>query len=300
MRRIFSIVLIVIILLSMMGCSSRKNLNNYFNDFKIETSQPIPYVCYDTLTFGNKKIDFSEVLKTNKIQGIFNEVYVIKDNTIWFGYSNIDKNENGSQTWNVASIVIDSDQLNLIYSGEFCMDNKADKTYTQNNNKNSGNLYVTDNGYYYDGKIVLTDKVKVVEIDMTTMESQEFLSTDYQHPTLSVEAEIIDHQNILFHKDSIQRTFDIKTGEQSSKGFKKLCQLEKKKNWQGKSYLSELFDKVQIVDEKVYIICRIINWDGETHAVVFQYDFDNHICYYAFHCFMDDVISNHLYVVPTI
>ena len=298
MRRVISIVLIIISLLSMMGCSSRKNLSNYFNNFKIETTQSIPYVCYDTLVFGNTKIDFNELLENNKIKGIFNEVYVIKENVVWFGFSDIGKNGIETQKWNVASIVLDSDQLNLIYSGEFCIDNKADKTYTQNNN--SGKLYVTDSGYYYDGKIVLTDKVKVVEIDLTTMDSKEFLTTNYPYPMVPIEAEIIDYHTISFHKDGDQKIFDIKIGAQSSKAFQRLCELEQKKNWQGKSYLSKLFDKVQIVDEQIYIICRVINWDGETHAVVFQYDFDKHSCYYAFHCFMDDVISNHLYVVPTI
>ena len=133
-----------------------------------------------------------------------------------------------------------------------------------------------------------------------TNNSTEFIATSYAYPKLSIEADIIKRHTILFSDGNKEKIFDVKQGKQSSKVFEKLCELEKKKNWQGKSYLSELFDNVQIVNNQIFIICRVLNWDGETHAIVFEYDYDSNDCKYAFHCFMDDVIGNNLNIVPLV
>ena len=298
MKRISFALFVILLSLLAGGCSSRKNINHIFDAYEIETTEMIPYVYYDTLIFGNIIIDFGEILNENKCNGAFHEVYVIQDDTIWFGYADVKSNENDSIQWNIASINVSGKGFNICYSGDFCLEIGADKVYMHNNNNHLKEDYQTDNGFYYDGKIVLTDHVKTVEYDLQTNNSTEFMATSYEYPTLLIEAEIVDHHTISFLKENKQKVFDVKQGKQTSKVFKKLYELEKEKNWQGKSYLSELFDKVQIVNDQIYIICRVFNWDGETHAIVFQYDYDTNSCKYAFHCFMDDIIGNDLYVVP--
>lgn len=300
MKRISFALFVILLGLLVGGCSSRKKINHIFDTYEIEATEKIPYVYYDTLISGNISIDFGEILDENKYNGVFHEVYVVHGNTIWFGFSDVKSNENGSSKWNIASINVSGKELDICYSGEFCLGIGADKVYVQNNNNHSKEGYQTDNGFYYDGKIVLTDRVKTVEYDLQTKKSTEFMARSYEYPTLAIEAEIVDHHTISFLKENKQKVFDVKQGKQTSNVFKKLYELEKEKNWQGKSYLSELFDKVQIVNNQIYIICRVFNWDGETHAIVFQYDYDTNSCKYAFHCFMDDIIGNDLYVVPII
>lgn len=180
------------------------------------------------------------------------------------------------------------------------MSDKADQPYRQNNNSHKEERYLNANGFYDDGKIILTDHVKTIEFDLVAVSFKEISTEDYTFPTLPVQVEILDYQTITFCKDSEQKTFNTETGETTSKAFKKLLKLKTEKDWEGESYLFELFDKVQIVNGQIFIICRVINWDGETHAIVFQYDFENNACQYAFHCFMDDLIGDELYVVPTI
>lgn len=297
MRRILLTMFVILSILLVGGCSSKKNLNHIFDTYEIETTEKIPYVYYDKLVLDNQIIDFREIVK-NQYNGIFHEVYVIQDDIIWFGFSNIAINESDSRQWNIAVMHIDTKEINICYSGEFCLGFATNKAYTQNNNYSKNNQ--TDNGFYYDGKIVLTDYVKTVEYDLKTETSTEFMATSYEYPISAIEAEIIDYHTILFSKENNQKVFDVNQGKQSSKVFEKLYKLENKKNWQGKSYLSELFDKVQIVNNQIYIICRVINWHGETYAIVFQYNYDTNGCNYILHCFMDDVIGNKLYIVPKI
>ena len=273
-------------------------MNHIFDSYEIETTKKISYVYYDTLICDNTVIDLSEILYENNCNGVFHEVYVIQDDTIWFGYADVKSDGNDSTIWNIASLSVSGTDFNICYSGEFCLESGAEKVYMHNNNNHLKDDYQTDNGFYYDGKIVLTDRAKTVEYDLRTNNSTEFMATNYEYPTLVIEAEIVDHHTILFSKENKQKVFDVKQAKQTSTVFKKLYELEKEKNWQGKSYLSELFDKVQIINNQIYIICRVINWDGETHAIVFQYDYDTNVCKYAFHCFMGDIIGNDLYVVP--
>lgn len=298
MRRISLVLLTIVISLLLGACSLSKNLNVIFDAYEIETAEKVPYVCYDSLVCNDINLDFGRLLDENVSDSVFNEVYVIQDDVIWFGYSDAKRNENGAKKWYIASVYIDGKNFNIAYSGEFCLGSEADQTYVQNNNSHSKERFLTANGFYYDGKIILTDHVKTVEFDLATTNSTEFLAKNYAYPTMPIETEIVDYQTISFCKNSERKIFNVETGKQTSPVFNNLLKLQKEKNWQGKSYLSELFNKVQIVNNQIFIMCRVMNWDGETHAIVFQYDFENNSCKYAFHCFMDDIIGNDLYVVP--
>lgn len=271
-----------------------------FNAFEVETSEPVAYVYYNTLVFQDKTLDFDELLKQKKIDGTFHEVYAIQNNIVWFGYSVAEIDENNAQQWYIASVTPDGNDLNIVYSGTFCLDENADQNYSQHNSSYEEEFYSCNNGFYDNGKIILTDYVKTVEFDLTTASSQEVSTQDYNFPTLPVQVEILDYETIIFCKNSEQKTFNTETGETTSKALKKMLELKTKKDWEGESYLAQLFDKVQMVNGQIFILCRVINWDGETHAIAFQYDFEKNACQYAFHCFMDGIISNKLYVVPTI
>ncbi len=297
MKRISFTLFVILLCLLVGGCASRQEINDVFDAYEMETAEKIPYVYYHTFVFGDEVIDIDEILKD--IDGTFHEVYVVQGDKVWLSFSENKTDESGCKKWNIASVNINGEGFEICYSGEFSAESGADKVYRQSNNSLKDG-YQTDNGYYYDGKIVLTDRVKTVEYDLRTNESTEFIAEGYAHPSLAMEAGIIDYSTILFSKQNQQKVFDVDKGKQSSKAFEKLFEFEKEKTWQGKSYLSELFDKVQIINDQAYIICRVLNWDGETHAIVFQYDYDTNSCKYAFHCFMGDIIGSNLYIVPTI
>lgn len=265
----------------------------------METAVKIPYVYFDKLCIGDNTIDFSEILDKNNYHVFFHEVYVIQDDTIWFGFSDAQRNEDGSRKWNIASMKVTDQQPNICYSGLFCMDTEADQYYVQNNNDHSKDGYQSDNGFYYDGKIVLTDHVKTVEYDLETNTASEFLAAGYEYPSLEIKAEIVDYHTINFITGSLKKVFDVERGKLTSNVFGKIFDLEKETNWEGMSCVSHFFDKIQIIDNQIYILCSVMNWHGETHAIVFQYDYDTNSCKYAFHCFMNDVIGNDLYIVPT-
>ncbi len=296
MKRIICILLAVLLCLSITGCSlfarenlSRAKFNERFDAYESEVSKPIPYVCFNTLVFGDVNLDFDNIVG----EGTFHEVYAVQGDIVWFGYADAKRTEDSFCTWNIATIHLDGTNMDIRYSGVF----GADRNYTQSN---IGWDDHEDNGYYYNGKIVLTDGVKTVELDLQTNQSAEFAAKDYVYPDTMTVAEKIDNQTIVFVKDNVQKTFDANSAKQTSEVFDDLYALEKETNWEGESCLSALFDSVQVVDDEVYVFCRVLNWHGETHALVFQYDYETNGFKYVFHRFMNDLILDRLYVVPVI
>ncbi|MBR5273208.1 MAG: hypothetical protein IKU25_07455 [Clostridia bacterium] len=295
MKPILCILLVILLCFSFIGCKSNE-LVGMFESLEVETTENIPYVRYKEVVLENTTIDCKKILEENNADWSFLEVYVVQGDTIWFGFQN---SENKLKKWNIASINSDGKEFSIRYSGTFCVGDGADKTYDQNNNNPSNGVYQHDNGFYYDGKIVLTDGVKTVEYDLKTNVSTEFAATDYEYPMYEIKAEILDYHTISFYKGNEEKIFDVERGKQTSKVFAKLYnELEPKKNWDDIGYLSYLFDKVQIVDDQIYVFCRVINCMGETHAIVFRYDYETNSIQHAFNYFMGDVIINRLYVVP--
>lgn len=300
MKKLFIFLLAFAMCLSFCSCNGAK-LNNMFNAFEKENTADVAFVRYNVLEFGGKKLDFNKLLKSNSIDGTFKDAFFIKDGNVWFCYTNSQRNENDEQMWNIANVSLDNSEMNVLYSGDFCAQEGADKAYIQQNVCDSVfNGYPTDSGLYYDGKIVLTDKVKVVEFDIETLKSQEFSASEYQYPVANVTAQIVDYQNIKFTKDGVQKSFDTAQGTKTSEAFKKMYELEKEKIWSDKSPLCCLFDSIQAVEDNLYVMCCVLNCHGETHALAFEYDFETNGFKYVFNRFMGDIIGSELYIVPVI
>jgi len=185
--------------------------------------------------------------------------------------------ENSSKKWYIASVNIDKSNFKIEYSGDFCYKKYSNQYYARKLDRSSANRYWLCNGFYRDGTIVLTDMVKYVEFDVYSRTAKEgaCVDIDYKFPKAILNAEIKEDQTILFHKENEAKLFDAQTGSQTSKAFSELLKLPSKETGNKEPYISKCFDQVQISDDQneAFIISRVINSLGETHAVVFQYDF---------------------------
>ncbi len=56
----------------------------------------------------------------------------------------------------------------------------------------------------------------------------------------------------------------------------------------------DIFSKLKIVDDRIYIVCEVLNWNGENFAVVFLYDFaSENVLYVSSQKVGDRVDSNY-------
>lgn len=71
MRRFLSVSLaMIIVLLSCVGCSKTK-INNMFDSFEVETTEPVAYVCYNILKFKERTLNFEELFEKMELMEYF-------------------------------------------------------------------------------------------------------------------------------------------------------------------------------------------------------------------------------------
>ena len=160
--------------------------------------------------------------------------------------------------------------------------------------------YEKRNGFYCRGKIVLTDFIKVAEYDLETNLYTEYDYEEYTFPenVASVESDnkklmLYNHrkgEEILLSKDFFSENNNVADIILSRFNHKIMA---------GMMATEYFIDSVQINGDKVYIICRVLDFSGDTHAVCFEYDVETSQIMYYFTFETSDVISEHeFYILP--
>ncbi|MBQ4563440.1 MAG: hypothetical protein IJA58_03040 [Lachnospiraceae bacterium] len=257
----------------------RKAMDYRIEALQTETSESPAFVAYDTLYYRGNRIEFDQLTGKNTESVAFKEVVVIKDERIWFVCQGW-KKDTEEERWHLASVAQDGSDFQTHYCAEF-----------------GG---AEDRWFYNDGQIVLSDGIKLVEYDMESGTAEERTASDHAFPTELITAEIKDAETIVFANQGENKQFTVADGEKGSAVFRTMMTWRGKKTAVGDSYLVDLFDNVQMVGEKIYIICRVLNWHGETYALIYEYDIETNTCKYAGSYFMGDVIGSHLYLVEEV
>lgn len=294
----FMLVLCTICLLS--GCfdnlTQEQKMTKKLDSLLCETDIKPSYVCFDTIYMQDTSLNMEQVCDRYG-SGNFEEVFLVEQNRIWFLFTT--KQTNGSENWHIATVDDTGNDLQVVYQGNFCFTETADPYYSSTISHKANN-YQERNGFYWDGKIVLTDHDKLIEFDVHSKIATEFLYRDYTIPVDEISIQIHNNQEIVFSFAGQKQKLDSTLAASTSPAFKSLMKLESETTWNGKSKLTYLFDQVQIVQGVPYIICRILNKQGETYAAVFVYDKSNNQCAYAFYCYTNDLINSSLYIIPVL
>jgi hypothetical protein len=204
--------------------------------------------------------------------------------------------QESGQIWSLASINLEGKDFKEHYSGVFMADSNS-KRY-EIRNKCTYAYFEDKSCYYNDGKIVLTDCVKLIEYNISNGEVREFDATEYTHPKCPYDAEISNKSSISISTQTDTRLLTFAEAASLSEEFQKLMEFDDCKTWDGKSALAMLFDSVIYDGSNIYLVCRVLNYSGETHVVVFCYQFDSNELCYCFNYFNNGVINNGFYIVP--
>lgn len=267
----------------------------------METDNMPVYVSYRYIYINGEKISCDKFIQEK--EGEVLEVFAVKDNRIWFLWSRyfiIEDKPYNMAIWSIASVAMDGTDMEVHWSGEFCNSESSDRGYMRREHNWDEEYFTMANGYYYNEKIVLTDHEKLVEYNMTDGTAIEYKASEYEYPEMPLIADIQDHQKICFTKGGETRTIDLETAANNSEAFRKIKELESKSDWDNVPLLKYLFNNVQMINDDIFIICRIINYSGETHAVVFEYDFDSNTCKYVFNHYTNDILRTYFYLVPVV
>lgn len=287
------ILILLLIFLSNSGCILTNNaIEKEIDALEIESNTPLGYLYHNKFFYLDEVLDFDELLKNEKIKASFEDVFCVTDNNIWFLYST--EITGIGEKWHLATVTMTGKDFCLRYESIFCSSDDSDTSYRKSLESID---YSEMNGFYVNDKIILTDKNKLVEINILSNEIIEYSYKNYKFLESTVYIDI-QPQQLVFHGKEKKRIIDFTEASKMSKGFDQIAQFSKYKIYDGTYSMDSFFDKVQFCNGKYYIYGRILNWHGETHMVIFEYDFYNDCLSYILSLKTYDVASHCLFIVP--
>ena len=303
MRIIIIILLGVIIFLGsiiFLIFGPRMVINNKLNTMQIEASAQPAYVAYNTLYWEDKEISFSEFVRQNIGKAYFKEILVIRGDRIWFIYVKDDDRQTAGELWYLASVDQNGSDLQNHFCGEFGAAENASINVWEGNPACRELYYEEKNAFYISDKIIMQDGVKLIEYNMETGAVTEKEASQFVFPEEPIIVEIENRKEICFKQGGTEKHFTTDDGKKQSSAFGIMMTLEKKKTAMGTGFLEYLFHNVQFVGNEIYIICEVLNWHGETYALLYQYDFETNSCRYVGNHFMNDIVGRDMYLVEIV
>ncbi len=252
--------------------------------------QEIPLAMrYSTLAGEDFELDIDEVLENNGNEQDMDDCLCSYKDKVYFVFTSYLANDGDKRVWSIASVNLDGTNFKIEYSSVF-----VGFYYNDATNKNSSEK----NGYFKNGVIVLNDNQKVVEYDIISGKSTEFTFDEYDFFENELDYKITDNNKIEFTKNSVEKILTLEELKETDGAIGEICSIYDKKTFLDKdSGLRFFFDSVQFVNDKVYLLCRVLNYGGHTSAVVLEYDFETNSCKYVCSEFISDVINGNYYLV---
>jgi len=261
-----------------------KDLEIFIEKIDNEKEESVAYTFFDFVNFDNCKLHLSEHISDTKYNVL--QVFCINEGKIYFL---CEYNDSTDTHWCIASIDLDGGDFKKHTDNVFLGTYTIDFTIP----------YDERTGYYYDQTIVLTDFKKLIEYDIR---NQTFIVHDYekyQHPQKNISWNIENNEKITFHTQTKDIVVNKENFAKSNHISNELLSSFDKKIWSGKSSLYSLFDSVQLIDDEIYIICRVLNYRGSTYALIFHYNLEQQEYRFCGSYFTRDIINqDEFYVVP--
>lgn len=237
---------------------------NYINIIELKMygiEQSVIYSKFHTINSKNRELDLNKVL--NNDTQILQQVFCVIDNKSYFSYSYY---EDSICHWCLSSVNNDGSQLKTLFDAEFSMNYKV----------NLSESYSKRNGYYFDGKIILTDFKKLIEYDIQKGVYTELSYDKYIHPETPISWKFGDDFNsITFFKNGKKYYLDKTILSQNNNIARQIISKNNHDIWSGDSPFNGAFGDVQIVNDEVFLILLVRNYHGSSYAIIFKLDFDN-------------------------
>lgn len=251
-------------------------------------STAVSYVYFNEVYSDARKLNIDDVLddKTKSLK----QVFCIENNRIYFCYS---YNENEESHYALASVDFDGLEFTVIWDEVFDYMNSCGY---QNNFSDD---YSSKTGYYYNGKIIVTDFDKLIEYDLKTKACRNIKFHEYEQPVIDLEIKKNNSQEYLLNYNNnsflINEDFFIRNSEVA----KKILDKNKLSIWNGDSPTNCFIDSIKMIGEQIFVVCSIKNFSGTSYAIVFEINPQKQICHYVGFKVVGGVIhDSEFYVVP--
>ena len=257
------------------------------------------YVVFSTVYIGNTAINLQTTLLENgmdKDSFNINEVLYVDEERIWFTYEEI-IDTSREISWIIASVDHRGEDLTKHHIEIFESENNA-MLYRCENNLNSS-YFQNKSGFYYNGNLILTDHKRLVEYNIKTGNVISMRIDEYAYPVCKTD--------VITQNDKL---FLVLNGKQLQITTSSMCQdsivhsrimdeYGNRQTWSGRPFADDYFYGVQTNGQDYYIICNIMNWSGETYALVYSYNPYENRCSFCYSQFIGDRIHDgDFYIIP--
>ena len=249
-------------------------------------SDVIPaYVIYGDIHIGDETVQVSSIHRKQKNSAGFHEIFCVIDKEAYYVYTA------STGAWTIASIDLETKVIQDHYAFT-----EAQSTYQSEHYRD----YSERMGFYYDGKIVLSDHLSVLEYDIATGATKQLAYDTYVFPKLPVYGECADNVLTLHFEDSTE-TFTLEDMASNSEGIARIYELKDKKKWNGYSYLAGFLttNTTQVIGDRIYFMDGVMDYHGFPVAIILEYDCEQNTWLYVTRCFVGADIARYCYVIPS-
>ena len=264
--------------------------NSSFKDIPSEADQIPAYVLWGDVITGDEKIQVSEICRKQNEYADVSEVFYIDNDKIYIVYN---PDITASRRWIIASVDRETEELESL-----CEFTNPKERYICRDNMD----FSERNGYYYNSQIILHDHETVVVYDIETGESAQYDYDTYDFPTKTIFGDSIDRETVELNIEGTIRTFSLLEMAEKSPSIAQIYALGDSTTWSGTSRMAGFFlpNCIQVVGEEIYAIGGLLNYAGECHVVILEYDRQSDTWEYIFMDFISEGRSSRAcYIVPS-
>ncbi len=286
------IVVIMIILVRIplaVVSTNRRTIDNHLNNIPCNSEQLPNYVLDGILYIGENSYDVDDICSETYNGYYVVEIFSVNDNKGYFVAEK--KVENNKFDWILTEFSLnDSNDITVLAHL-----NQVDRKYCFERGKE----YKNRNGYLYNDRIVLNDFNRVVEYNLSTKEICNSLYSEYLFPDSEVIGRYIDSNTIELEALNNTNRYDLAELAENNESLSDVYKLKDKIIWDGDSSLCEFFSEnsISIIDDKVRVIGQCLNYSGEAHAIILEYDYRHDSWEYLGNVFTCDGVSYGFYVI---
>ncbi len=288
---IYAVIVLIGMVISVIVLDAKYNMRHYFDDWEPETDEEIIHVLSDTFIYYH----LESMNLDDYVNGRIEEVYCVKNDRIYFCYSTSDSDTRRNLVWHIASVGINGENLTDHYSGNlFKEPHLFGDSYVYERlsyHSYDENLY---GGFYSNDKIYLHGNGGNIVYDIMCGTASEI----DEHPIGKYRWRIENHQKITIEdtEQNIFRTITLESMAEQNSYAQKLLELSSRKINTGDSSTYKILSKMKVVDDRIYIVCEVLNWNGESFSIVFRYDFSSEkVTYLSFFKVFDLVDSRYTF-----
>ena len=295
-KRLGFIILVLVLVISMTSCTLGSNsMKGFFDDWIIQKDSRVAIVDkrYDTISINGDVVKIDTML-AKYFENPHDDVFLLLSDEKLYGvhsYNFVD--EHYYETVDIYELDLGTEMIQILHTGRYCPRDESTE-----------NEMTSSEIYYSNRSIILYDGTCMTVLDVDTLETTRLSANEFSRPlpkytveSIKKDSGDVDRSRLKIVCNSEERIITIDYMAQRNEYVKKLSELEAHKGvFTTIEPMKDFFYKSFVLDNQIYFLCRVLDRDGESNALMFRYDYESEALELIYLGFSSDYPS--LYLIP--